>query len=116
MRELRDRVKKCEYDHERVTDTTIKLTASIAECCDDRIAGNASLEDKLQNLSTLINSRVGKMGDDLLAQGIQLTDRVNQVQDTTNRSIRIAENAEKRSEICEESVRVVSDKALKERR
>ena len=94
MRELRDRVKKCEYDFERVTDTTIKLTASIAESCDDRTRKDSLLEDKLQNLATLINSRVGKMGDDLLAQGIQLTDRVNQVQDTTNRSIRIAENAE----------------------
>ena len=113
MRELRDRVKKCEYDHERVTDTTIKLTASIAESCDDRQKQDSMLNDKLQNLSTLVNSRVGKMGDDLLAQGIQLTDRVNQVQDSTNRSIRIAENAEKRSEICEESVRDVSAKALR---
>ena len=113
MRELRDRVKKCEYDHEKVTDTTVRLTASIAECCDDRVAGNASLEDKLKNLSTLINSRVGKMGDDLLEQGMALTDRVNQVQDTTNRSIRIAENAEKRSEICEENVQQVSAKALR---
>ena len=78
------------------------------------MAKDSLLDDKLQNLATLINSRVGKMGDDLLAQGIQLTDRVNQVQDTTNRSIRIAENAEKRSEICEESVRELSlTKALR---
>ena len=47
MRELRDRVKKCEYDHEQVTDTTIKLTASIAECADEYTRKDSLLDDKL---------------------------------------------------------------------
>ena len=107
MRELRDRVKKCEYDFETVTDATIKLTASIAES-DERQAGFL-LMTSCRTCHTH-NSRVGKLGDDPGA-GYTINGSCESGPDH-HRSIRIAENAEK-GQICEESVREVSAKALR---